>query len=205
MLKYDIIVFISTLFDILGGRCLWKRMIKKNDVDLKFDFVILLLKGDSRCNYYMLLYLNKFIEQLEKRKNHLSKKDVPIIRKNENFFIITNDSDVENSALQICRRISKVIKMSEMDINKILCYYKIYPFTDRLFIGLFDGITGRSGYSALKAIGFTTEELVANGIYDFKIKKFNRHTRVKVPRIRIRSQAIKDFIITNDLRFEDTS
>lgn len=202
MFKADTRIFVKSIYNVWKGRYIWKKVLKRYFVDLKFDFVILLPKGDSQVNYYTLLYLNKFIEYLEKRKNSLASIGIPVIRRNENFFIITNDSDVNTCAQTICRRVSQIITFSDDEIEQLLQYYCLYPFTNRLIIGLLDGIPGRNDYTALIKCGFTVEELVANCIFDLKIPHFNYKSRPKIPLYNGHDSTIVRFINSNDTRIK---
>lgn len=203
MLRQETKILFKSIVNVCLGRYLWKKFIYKNNIDLNFDFVFLLPKGDPQVSYYVLLYLNKFIEFLERRKTYIATLGHPIIRRNEKIFIITNDDDVKKSAKEICRRVTEVSFMSVTDIEKIIQYYCIFPFTDRLIIGALKGIPGRNDYSALVANGITVEELVANCIFDFKIQKFDSKSRPKLPNIKCKSIQTKQFILLNDLRLNN--
>lgn len=201
-MKNEHIIFLNSLCDVIRGRYLWKKILHKYSIDMNMDFIIFLPQGDPQINYYVLLYLNKFIENLERRKTFLSSVGIPIIRRNEKFLILTNDIAAAQCAKVICRRVSQCVSFNITDLNKILSYYRLFPFTDRLIIGMLEGLPGRNGYNALIANGFTVEELVANGIYDFKISKFNRLTRPRVPDCRGISPDVRAFITSNDMRLQ---
>ena len=126
----------NILFNVLGqavkGRALWKKIIAKNNINLEKDFVILVSKEEQQCSYYTLLYLNKFIEWLELRKNELEKHNIPVIRRNERFLVLTDDPDVLKYAKKISRRVTYVEFMKCEELDNIIKYYSIYPYTDRL-------------------------------------------------------------------------
>lgn len=200
MLDVGIGQILTGFRQVYHGRKRWRQLIREYGVDLDMDFVILLPKGNDRCNYYVMLYLNRLIMTFEQRKTFLQHHGHPIIRRNEKFFILTNDDNVMKSAKTICRRITEVIPYSEQEIQELLKYYLIYPFTGRLIIGMVDGIVGRNSCRPLEQNGITLEELVANGIFNLRIEKFNRITRPAVPTTAKMDQNVLDYINVNDIR-----
>ena len=196
----------NILFNVLGqavkGRALWKKIIAKNNINLEKDFVILVSKEEQQCSYYTLLYLNKIIEWLELRKNELEKHNIPVIRRNERFLVLTDDPDVLKYAKKISRRVTYVEFMKCEELDNIIKYYSIYPYTDRLLIGMYKDIPGRRGCEALLASKISIEELVANGIFDMKIKKFNKITRPKLPKEIGSDKEFYEFVAKNDLRMK---
>ena len=126
----------NILFNVLGqavkGRALWKKIIAYNNINLEKDFVILVSKEEQQCSYYTLLYLNKFIEWLELRKNKLENHNIPVIRRNERFLVLTDDPDVLKYAKKISRRVTYVEFLKCEELDNIIKYYSIYPYTDRL-------------------------------------------------------------------------
>lgn len=195
-------ILLDVLKQAIKGRALWKKLIAKNSINLERDFVVLVSKEEQQCSYYTLLYLNKFIEWLELRKNKLEKHNIPIIRRNEKFLVFTDDPDILKFAKKISRRVTGVEFLKSEELDNIIKYYAIYPYTDRLLIGKYKGIPGRKGCEVLFASKISIEELVANGIFDMKIKKFNKITRPKVPKEIKNDMEFHEFVIKNDLRMK---
>ena len=196
-------IILDILKQALCGRKLWKKIISKNKVDLKYDFVVLVSKDDKQCAYYTLLYLNKFIEKLELRKNWLEKQNVPVIRRNEKFFVLTDDGNVEKYAKMLSRRVTKVEILKKEELDNVVTYYSVYPYTDRLLIGKYSGIAGRKGCEVLLKSKLSIEELVADGVYDLKIGKNNRKTRTRIPKKIYKDPDFYNYVCQNDLRIND--
>lgn len=170
-MRGDTKVFLRELLQVVRGRRLWRLMRQKYSLDMNMDFVLLLPENQDECAYEVLRYLNCFIEQLERRKTHLAHMGIPIIRRNEKFLVLTDCEAIAQRAPGICRRVTAAAVLTEKQLSAILNYYRIFPFTDRLIIGILDGISGRSGCHALLRNGFTLGELVANGIYHLEMTK----------------------------------
>lgn len=199
-MKKDTAVFCSALLDVLKGRKLLKKIIKKYSLNMNMDFIVFIPKGVDDVTYFILLYLNKFIETLERKKTKAENNGFQVLRRNERFLVLTNDKIVLKSAKIICRRVSDVEFLSDKAMEEILSYYRIFPFSDRIIIGTIDGIPGRTGYRALKENGFSTEYLIANGIYHLEMEKITAKSRPTVPAYRGFDKDIQFFIESNDKR-----
>lgn len=181
------------------GFFLWRRIIKLYKLDLFQDFVIVLPKGEEQITYYMLLYLNKVIERFELSKNNLVRMHITVLRRNELFFVLTDDEQIYKYAKYLCRRVN-VSLIETKKMQAIIDSYCMFPFSNRLILGMTKKLQARGGQNALKTIGITQEEIVANGIYDLRIEKFNKKTRPRLPKMRDCDDDFCNYVKRNDLR-----
>lgn len=51
----------SLISQVITGRHLWKKLVKKNNINLEYDFVLILSKNNEQCAYYTVLYLKLYM------------------------------------------------------------------------------------------------------------------------------------------------
>ncbi len=154
------------------GYSLWRKIVRDNKIDLTQDFILVIPSGEEDIAYYSIKYINKLIESFEISKSKKYYEGYFIIRRNECFYIVTDDKKIADGARDICRRVTKTVLIDQEKIRMVIESYCFFPYTDRMILGTVNHLQARGGIASLADIGISEEEIVANGIYHLNLDNF---------------------------------
>lgn len=196
----DLCILIHSIMDVIVGKKILKKIIRKYNIDLRFDWIVFLFKGNDQANYYTCLYYNKLIEQIEDNKRTMEELEIPVYLGDEVYSIITDDLIIQKSANYICSRLNHSILITSQEIYKIGKYLSAFIRSPHLILGVFEKLNIGMGIKALSAIGISVEDVVANGIFHLKIDSFEDSIRPLFPIYEGDDEEIQEFIMQNDMR-----
>lgn len=128
------------------GRLIWLELKESYAFDDN-TFVILFPQTGTACNAYVMKYLPDFIKKTNAGRVILLSYDEAVLSKRP-------DTDIEIRTRFVSRE----------DALRLIDYYMLQMFTDRLVIASLDEPEGRSGRSITGIKGITEEEAVAVGV-----------------------------------------
>lgn len=196
----ELCILFHSIMDIMAGKKMLKKIIKKYNIDLRFDWIVFLFKGYDQANYYTCLYYNKLIEQIEDNKTMMEELDIPVYLGNEVYLIITDDLIIQKSASYICNRLNHSVLITSQEIYKIGKYLSAFLRSPHLILGVFEKLNIGMGIKALSANGISVEDIVANGLFHLKIDSFEDSIRPLFPIYEGDDEEIQKFIMQNDMR-----
>lgn len=158
-------MIIDVFYRVYRGYFLWRKLVNKNKIDLQQDFIIIIPEGEDDISRYSLECLNDLIKKFELEKNKKYKQNIDVIRRNECFYVITDDVKILNFAKSACRRITKIITISQNELRMIIESYCTFPYSDRIILATSRCIQGRGGISALSSVGVDEKKIIAQGIF----------------------------------------
>ncbi|WP_019153829.1 hypothetical protein [Robertmurraya massiliosenegalensis] len=129
------------------GRNLWIELMKNVNFGVN-DYVILMPSDDKEVNYYTLLYLNQFAE----------------VKNVEKIYLVTFDKNIMKSYSLFINKPTQCINLSRENIEKLMNFYNLYMFTDKLIIASLDELKGRTAKNLVDKKGITLEEIISIGI-----------------------------------------
>lgn len=132
------------------GRSLWISFIENYKLGDR-DFVLLMPSANRDYNYYSLLYINQFIQE----------------KKADKVYILTFDEKVKKSYHLFSDK-TEVVHFSREDARKLMKFYSLYMFTDKLIIASLDEPEGRTGIQLIGKKGITLEEIIAVGVFGLR-------------------------------------
>lgn len=125
------------------GREIWLTIKKKCELT-ENTFVILFPHSGTMCNTYIIQYLQDFM-------NRTGAEKVVLLSYDENIL----NAKIENTMSCF---------ISREDAEKIMDYYTLQTFTDKLIIASLDEPEGRNGSNIIGINGITEKEVAAVGI-----------------------------------------
>ena len=128
------------------GRLIWLELKEKCAFD-EDTFVILFPQAGTMCNAYVMQYLPAFIKKTGAGR----------------LVLLSHDEKVLNEGPDTDIRIQTQF-LSREDAQKIMDYYTLQMFTDKLVIASLEEPEGRSGGNLIGVKHITEEETVAIGI-----------------------------------------
>lgn len=130
------------------GREIWLSLAKECVFD-EDTFVILFPRADTMCNKYVMKYLSDFADMVKTRR-------IVLLSFDRNVLNAVSDTNIGVTVFTHF--------VSREDAVKIMDYYMLQMFTDRLIIASLDEPEGRSGSNIIGIKGITEEEAVAVGV-----------------------------------------
>lgn len=128
------------------GRHIWLELEKEQAFD-ENTFVILFPESGTMCNKYVMKYLAAFMGKTG----------------TDRVLLLSHDEEVLNAGSDADMKIQTRF-LSREDAVKIIAYYMLQVFTDKLIIASLDEPEGRNGSNIIGINGITLEETVATGI-----------------------------------------
>lgn len=138
------------------GREIWLS-IEKECALTEDSYVILFPQKDTLCNSYVLKHLSEFAHRAKAGKIVLLSYDEKVL--DADAAVLGEAADTE----LICRFFSREAA------EKVMDYYMLQMFTDKLVIAALDEPEGRNGRNVIGINGITEEEAVAVGILGLSV------------------------------------
>lgn len=139
------------------------KILKKNNIDLMSDFVVLIPKEGGSENRDILSGLNDRYKRIADDLDKLYFNDIPIRMKTKIFMVITDDEAILNEAYSLCPNLIDVMLVSSNKIWDMIIGYTMFPYSDRLIIGMIENLPGREHYKELQSIGISKREIIERG------------------------------------------
>lgn len=134
--------------EVKKGWFLWSLLMKTHK-EIQNTAVILMPSKNDAYNYYAMLYVNQYLNKIER----------------ENAVILTHDKRVIRDAKNFSPNITSVIPWSRKKAKLLMKYASLYEFDNRLCIASLEEPYGRNGERLVDVKGITQEEIFAIGVY----------------------------------------
>jgi hypothetical protein len=138
----------NRLRSALAGRRVWLKIKKKYDVD-NGVYVLLMPEKDKELNEQALRHIDDLVK-------HRSARGV---------IILTDNEWVKQYAAACSSNIIDIIACPPEMANKLLSFYELYRFSERLQVVSLDKPYGNRAWRAVGAQGVTVEDIVCLGIF----------------------------------------
>lgn len=147
---------------VLKGRSIWRSIYDSRPIDLGIDRIIIIPEENRKTQYYAMLYLDKFLERVEKK----------------NAIIITDSQLVCDTIGLFTKRMKYVTKISKKNMDALLKYQIVFGNVEIATIASLERYTGRLCEGLFGKEEISTEELMAVGVYDLSYFYHDQNKRV---------------------------
>ena len=151
------IKLLSNYLDAFKGFGLWHRIVHSyNRKSNEFVIVLPPIKEDRECVYYTLLHLDEFLNRVYANT----------------AILISSDAIIKEIIPYFSKRVRAIVLLKENNIDKIISYYSLCPFDDRLVVSSLTRPEWRDGIELIGKNDISKEELVVIGLLRLnKLKK----------------------------------
>lgn len=156
------------------------RLIKKYDINLNMDFIIVLPEACLDFNILVLLYLNMLVKQFEKNKDKLEDNGIFVVRENEKFLILTMDKRLFHDAKILFPRASNIEIINEFDMHAIMARYCLMPINGRVIMASIKEMNGINYEGLLNKRNVDLDELIAVSILGIERKNFMKWKKPQI-------------------------
>lgn len=188
------IQLIQEVRKVYKGKRIIDNITQKYQVNKNMDFVVVLTKDSLEVSVCLLLYLNLLVKQFEVNKNKLEKMGRPILRENEKFIILTDDSRIGEDAKLIFPRLTNCVQLSKEEMEAVIKRYTYMPVDNRFIMGTMN-VNGRCGKDIASCSNVSEEEIIARSILGIE-KKYYKKWKLPIWNLEmVINQEIKDCIL----------
>lgn len=134
------------------GRSFWLKLDREYKINSAGLYVLLMPEDDRELNEQALRHID----------------EMTAFRRAEGVVILTNQPWVLEHAPGCSEKLVAVRQVSEREIDKLLSFYEMYEFTERLLTVSLHRPYGRMVHKAVGVHGITKEDIVCLCIYQIR-------------------------------------
>lgn len=170
------------------------RLVKKYDINLEMDFIIVLPESCLDINILVLLYLNILVKQFEKNKDELEEKGIFVVRENEKFLILTMDKRLLYDAKILFPRASNIEIINEYDMHAIMARYCLMPISGRVIMASIKEMNGINYEGLLNKRNVFLDEVIAVSILGIERKNFMKWKNPQINMELLKNEDVLNFM-----------